>query len=288
LIVGNSLRGGALDFRVLSDFVRFVVVALIVLVALAAAVRALESRFAFFPSVGESVTPANLGVPYEKALLTTADGVSLRGWSLPHPAPRALIVYFHGNGGNLSAWAPILVAINRQGYAVRAFVYRGYGASTGRPSERGLYKDVDAAVEWAWRAGGPNIPVVYWGRSLGTTMAAYAATSRSPDGLVLEAGFPDARVLMRSSPVMAFLGLFSSYRFPTAGWLTGVRSPVLVMHGDDDHVIPFTAGRALFDKIAGPKRFVTIKGGDHNDAVPPDPTAYWAAVNAFIASLTKN
>jgi fermentation-respiration switch protein FrsA (DUF1100 family) len=59
------------------------------------------------------------------------------------------------------------------------------------------------------------------------------------------------------------------------------------MHGDDDHVIPFTAGRALFDKISGPKRFVTIKAGDHNDAVPPDPTAYWAAVNAFIASLDR-
>lgn len=272
----------------LRPVVKILFAALIVIVALAAAVRALESRLAFFPSVGESVTPEDFGVPYEKASLTTTDGVSLRGWSLPHPSPRALIVYFHGNGGNLSVWAPILLGINRQGYAVRAFDYRGYGASTGRPSERGLYRDVDAAVEWAWRAGGGNMPVLYWGRSLGATMAAYAATRRSPDGLILESGFPDARALLRRSPPLAFLSLFSSYRFPTAGWLNGVRSPVLVMHGDDDHVIPFGAGRALFDKISGPKQFVAIKGGDHNDAAPPDPTAYWAAVGAFIASLAKD
>lgn len=273
--------------RVLGDFVRFVAVVLIVLVAVAAAVRALESRFAFFPTVGESVTPESFGAPYEKASLTTADGVSLRGWSLPHPSPRALIVYFHGNGGNLSVWAPILIGINRQGYAVRAFDYRGYGASTGRPSERGLYKDVDAVVDWAWRAGGQAVPVVYWGRSLGTTMAAYAATRRSPDGLILESGFPDARALLRGSPPLAFLSLFSSYRFPTAGWLAGAHSPVLVMHGDRDRVIPFGAGRALFDKITGPKQFVVIKGADHNDAAPPDPETYWAAVGAFAESLAR-
>jgi uncharacterized protein len=266
--------------------VKILLVAFIVIAALAAIVRAVESRFAFFPTVGESVTPENFGVPYETASLTTADGVSLRGWSLRHPSPRALIVYFHGNGGNLSVWAPILAGINRQSYAVNAIDYRGYGVSRGRPSEHGLYKDVDAAVEWAWRAGGRHVPVVYWGRSLGTTMAAYAATRRSPDGLILESGFPDARALLRGSPPLAFLSLFSSYRFPTAGWLERVRSHVLVMHGDNDRVIPFDAGRALFDRISGPKQFVVIKGGDHNDAVPPDPTAYWAAVNTFIASLS--
>ncbi len=69
---------------------------------------------------------------------------------MPHPAPRARILYFHGNGGNLSVWAPILAGIHRRGYAVHAFDYRGYGASTGRPSEQGLYRDVEAAAAWPW------------------------------------------------------------------------------------------------------------------------------------------
>ena len=174
----------------LAPVIKVLFTALIVVAVLAVAVRALESRLAFFPSVGESVTPEDFGVPYEKTSLAAADGVNLRGWSMPHPSPRALIVVFPRKWRQPFVWAPILVGIHRQGYAVRAFDYRGYGASTGRPSERGLYRDVDAAVEWAWRAGGRSVPVVYWGRSLGTTMAAYAATRRSPDGLILEAGFP--------------------------------------------------------------------------------------------------
>ena len=99
---------------------------------------------------------------------------------MPHPSPRARIVYFHGNGGNLSVWAPILAGIHRRGYAVQAFDYRGYGASTGRPSEQ-------RAVSRCRRGGRVGVaereaagaPLIYWGRSLGTTMAAYAATRAS-------------------------------------------------------------------------------------------------------------
>jgi fermentation-respiration switch protein FrsA (DUF1100 family) len=127
------------------------------------------------------------------------------------------------------------------------------------------------------------VPIVYWGRSLGAAMSAYAASVKPPDLVVLEAGFPDAATLVRSMPLLAFLTRFSSYRFATAEMMHGVGAPVLVMHGDRDSVIPFDVGRALFDRLEGPKQFVTIRGGDHNDAVPPDQAAYWAAVDAFIA-----
>jgi uncharacterized protein len=256
-------------------------------------VRAIQSRFAFFPSAGETTTPGDFGIPFERVTLSASDGVTLRGWWMPHPSPRARVLYFHGNGGNLSVWAPILAGIHRHGYALYAFDYRGYGASTGRPSEQGLYCDVAAAIMWASEteasgsAEAPRVPLVYWGRSLGTTMAAYAASRRPPDGVILESGFADMRSLLRDSPPMAFLSLFSSYRFPTARWLGQVRAPVLVMHGDRDGVIPFAAGRTLFERIDGPKQFVMIAGGDHNDAAPPDPTAYWSAIDGFIASLPR-
>ncbi len=116
--------------------------------------------------------------------------------------------YFHGNGGNLSIWAPILAGIARQGYAVTAFDYRGYGNSTGRPSERGLYRDVDAIVERFWSEPRPAGPVVYWGRSLGRAMAAYAATVRAPDGLIRESTSPDVRSLVRTQPLLALLAVF--------------------------------------------------------------------------------
>jgi len=256
-------------------------------VVLAVLVRALEPGFAFFPMAGETVTPREFGVDYVQSTVDTGDGERLRSWSLARPTTRARVLYFHGNGGNLSVWAPIVAGIARRGYAVFAFDYRGYGLSTGRPTEQGMYRDVDAVVERFWRDSSNGAPTVYWGRSLGVAMAAYAATVRAPDGLILESGFPDARSLIRNSPLLAVLALFSTYRFPSTQFLSRLDKPVpvLVMHGDDDHVVSITQGQALFDAIAGPKRFVTMRGGDHNDLAPPDPDMYWEAVGGFIETL---
>jgi uncharacterized protein len=275
-------------------------------------VRLLEPRLAFFPSRGETTTPRDLGFEYEPLTIETRDGERLRAWLIPHRQPRAFVVYFHGNGANLSNWAPIVCAIARQGYTVLAFDYRGYGVSSGNPTEKGLYRDVDAIVGHVWTqlkpvapstSLGPG-PVIYWGRSLGVSMAAYAATrSRAdllgpprradlsgpprhqPAGLILESGFPNARSLFRAPSPMALLALFSSYRFPAAEFLRAVKVPALVMHGDADSVIPYRQGRALYERIEGPKAFFTIKGGDHNDATPPDEPAYWNAILEFVGRL---
>jgi fermentation-respiration switch protein FrsA (DUF1100 family) len=264
---------------------RLLVVAIAALAAIAILVRAVEARFAFFPSAGEQQTPDELGLPFEPATLTTSDGERIRAWFLPSRVARALVLYFHGNGGNLSVWLPILAGLQHEGFSVAAIDYRGYGASTGRPSEAGLYRDVDAALEWMARLAAPGRPVVYWGRSLGTTMAAYAAAKRKPDGLVLEAGFADVRSLMRASPPIAVLALFSSFRFPTARYAGRAGCPVLVMHGDADSVIPFSNGRELYEAVPEPKRFHVIEGGDHNTVAPPDPQRYWTAVREFVATL---
>jgi fermentation-respiration switch protein FrsA (DUF1100 family) len=260
---------------------------LAVLVALAVLVRLLEPRLAFFPLAGETETPRDFGVDYEPLSISTEDGEQLRAWSMVRPDSRASVLYFHGNGGNLSIWAPILTGIALRGYSVLALDYRGYGMSTGRPTERGLYRDVEAAVARFWADVPQGTPVVYWGRSLGVAMAACAATIRPPDGLVLEAGFPDARSVLRSSPLLAVLGVFSTYRFPAVEYLRQLTAPVptLVLHGDDDRIVPVGQGRALFERIGEPKELVIISGGDHNDPVPADPGVYWQAVDRFVASL---
>src|SRR5256885_13913114 len=114
-----------------------------------------------------------------------------------------------------------------------------------------------------------------------------SASHRRPDGLILESGFPNARALLHASPPLALLALFSSYRFPTATYAQRAHCPVLVLHGDDDHVVPFAAGTALFDALPEPKQFVRIAGGDHNDAAPADAERYWAAVRDFVARLPR-
>jgi len=268
----------------------FLLTLALTVLALFVLVRWLEPRMAFFPFRGEDATPQDLGLAFEALTLATSDGERLRAWRIAPPPPqkvRARILYFHGNGGNLSNWAPILGGIVRHGYAVLAIDYRGYGMSTGRPTERGLYRDVEAAVEAAWAEDDAAMPRIYWGRSLGGAMAAYAATVRPPDGVIIEAGFPSARAVLRGSPVMAALSLFSSYRFPAADYLTRAGVPVLVMHGDRDSVIPFALGRELFESLPEPRTFVVVGGGDHNDAAAPDPAAYWAAIDHFVNTLPR-
>jgi alpha-beta hydrolase superfamily lysophospholipase len=258
-------------------------------------VRLLEPRLAFFPFAGETTTPRDSGIAYEPLTIEAADGERLRAWLIPgtrhqapgigHSAPgtrHPFVVYFHGNGANLSNWTPILTGIARQGYSVLAFDYRGYGVSSGRPTEKGLYRDVDAIVDYIWTRIKPPGPVIYWGRSLGVSMAAYAATKHVPAGLILESGFPDARSLFRAPSPMALLALFSTYRFPAARFLHGSQVPVLVMHGDADTVIPYEQGRALYERIRGPKQFFTMRGADHHDATPPDEPLYWQTIRAFI------
>ena len=266
---------------------RTAIVLLVAAGALTIFVRWLEPRFAFFPSTGENETPRTFGIEYEPLTIETKDGEHLRAWLMSPAAPRARIVYFHGNGGNLSLWSPILVQIVRQGYGVFAVDYRGYGLSTGEPSERGLYRDVDAVLERAWPNPDRTAPIVYWGRSLGTAMAAYAATVKPPDGIVLESGFPDARSVVRSSPPLWLLSFLSSYRFPVARFMMRVQAPALVMHGDRDSVISFALGRALYEAVTGPKEFVTLAGADHNDLLPPDQRAYWRAVGDFVSRLGR-
>ena len=264
--------------------------ALVVLVVLGLVVwlvRWLEPRLAFFPFAGETVTPRSSGVEYQPLTLTTDDGERLHAWHLARPDAHADVVYFHGNGGNLSVWSDVLVELWRQGFDVLAIDYRGYGLSTGTPSEQGLYRDVDATLRFVdERPHDRSRPLIYWGRSLGTVMAAYAASRRAPHGIVLESGFPSMRSVLETNPVMWVLSWGSSYRMPTVDWMASVRQPTLVLHGDGDSVIPYRLGQRLYAALPGPKTFVTLPGGDHNEPVPPDAEAYWRAVRQFTASLS--
>jgi pimeloyl-ACP methyl ester carboxylesterase len=263
-----------------------IVLVVLAVVGLALLVRQFEARFAFFPFAGETRTPGDFGLPFTELTIQTADGERLRGWHLPRADAVAQIVYFHGNGGNLSVWSDVLAGLVQHGYEVIAIDYRGFGLSTGTPSEQGLYRDVDATLA---RVGTDlrrrDVPLVYWGRSIGTAMAAYAASQRPPGGVVLEAGFPNAKAIFEGSPLMFALTFFTTYRFPTSEWMANVTAPVLVLHGDQDSVIPYALGQRLYESLPGPKRFVTIAGGDHNDPTPPDARLYWGAVQEFITSI---
>jgi fermentation-respiration switch protein FrsA (DUF1100 family) len=248
----------------------------------------LEPRIAFYPIRGVQETPAAAGLQFADLRFPTTDGETLHGWWLEHDAPRAQVIFFHGNGGNLSLWLDVIADLRKRGISVFAVDYRGYGASTGSPSEKGLYRDADAALAiFAGRLRKPGVPVVYWGRSIGSPVAAYAATRQPPDALVLESPMPDVRSLLRTNPVMWVLSFLSSYRFPTARYVRQLDTRLLVIHGDSDSIVPYAAGKRVFDAAGTTfKTFVTIPGADHNDLHVARPDLYWRAVDAFLAAVT--
>lgn len=256
---------------------------------LKALVASLESKLVFFPFSGEDATPASFGIAYRPVTLTTGDGARLMAWQLEPETSVADVVYFHGNGGNLSVWLPALAGMHRANLRVLAVDYRGYGLSTGTPSETGVYRDAEVTVRHAAaeRSNGVARPLVYWGRSLGGPIAAYAAGVQPPDGLILESTFPDKASVLRTQPVLRALNVFSRYRFSTIDHLARFSGPVLVMHGDRDSVVPFALGRELFERLRAPKQFVTIHGANHNDAFEPGDDAYWRPVLDFVGRLAR-
>ena len=249
----------------------------------------LEPRMAFFPSPGVQETPAAVSLSYVDLRIQTQDGETLHGWWLEHPEPRAQVVFWHGNGGNLSLWMDVIVELRRRGFSVLAVDYRGYGASTGTPSETGIYRDAAATVnEFAQRLRRPGVPVLYWGRSIGSPVAASTLSVLRPSALVLESPMPDARSVLRSNPVMWLLSFLSSYRFATSRFIADYDGPLLVIHGDADSIIPISLGRQVFaDAKSARGVFVTIPGADHNDLHVAAPDLYWRSIDQFVASVPK-
>ena len=250
--------------------------------------RWLQPRMAFFPMHGVQGTPASAGLPFTDLKIRTDDGETLHGWWIEHPSPRGQVLYWHGNGGNLSLWLPVLTDLRRHGFSVMAVDYRGYGASSGSPSEHGLYRDADAAAAYFnEHLRRPGTPTIHWGRSLGCAVASYAAGKFGADGLVLESPFPNVRALFAGNPVMLVLSFFSSYRFGTTKHLEEYRAPLLVLHGDADSIVPFRAGQRVFERAPSKeKTFVALQRADHND-VHADHPSYWPAVDRFVTGLSS-
>jgi uncharacterized protein len=259
-----------------------IILGLVFVVVLWALVILVQPRMAFFPLRGVQRTPAAAGIPYEDLRIVTSDGVMLHGWWMEHPSPRAQVIYWHGNGGNLSLWLDVFADIRQRGFSVLAVDYRGYGGSSGSPGEKGIYLDADASIRYFAERLRKDAAIIFWGRSLGSVVASYAASKSPPDALVLESAFPDARSLFADNPLLLGLSFLSTYRFPTSRHLTRYRGPLLVIHGDADTLIPFAGGRKVFDAAPGERKtFLALQGADHNEMYARRPD-YWPAIDAFI------
>jgi fermentation-respiration switch protein FrsA (DUF1100 family) len=212
---------------------------------------------------------------------TTDDGVRLHGWLFRAADPRApLLVWMHGNGGNITERAPMAVELARRGISVLLFDWRGYGKSGGTPSEDGLYRDALAAVDFARTHAGGDLAL--YGESLGGPYAAYAATQRRVRCIIIENSFPSLTALGNALYRPIPLGWFAPRAMTTLRWLNAANVPVLVLHGRRDQVIPFPLGQQLFDSLTTPKEMLISDTAGHCEMPFVEKERYYDAVVRFV------
>lgn len=207
----------------------------------------------------------------EDVWFKTADGLKLNGWFFrsTKEVSDGTVVYFHGNGGNLSYCDWVGVNLAERGFDVLLFDYRGYGRSEGEPEgEQTLYMDADAALDFVLKDRGARPDrIVLYGQSLGTAAAIDAASRRGCGALIVESGLSSARDM--AGAVMPWLPGFlrgmTKNKFDSVRKIPLVRCPVLVVHGARDDLIPSWQGHKLFEAAPEPKQWKLINGAGHND-----------------------
>lgn len=232
----------------------------------------LEDSFIYHPIRDLDRDPSFLGLPFESVSLQTSDGETIGAWLVPADPAVATVLFLHGNAGNRSHRIESLAAIRRAGFTTLMIDYRGYGESSGRPSEAGLLADARAA--WEHLTGERGVPageIVLYGESLGSApaLALAAELARAgrpgPGAIVLEGAFTSALAMGRRIFPFLPLSWIMKTRFDNLGTIRDVESPTLFLHAGSDEIVPIGMGRALHDASpARMKEFVTVPGAGHN------------------------
>ena len=246
---------------------------------------AFAERMLFLPEhLGSTIPPVVAGTPGRDIWLTAEDGTRIHSWLFEVQGERPVVILFHGNAGHIGHRIPLAAGLVSRQLSVLLMDYRGYGRSEGRPSERGLY--LDAAATYGLvvdRLGSPK-NVVLFGRSLGAAVAAHIAASRRVGCLVLEAPFTSldeiAAAVYPFLPSVLFRRLRG--RFDTLTKISRVSSPVLVIHGTRDRIVPTRMGEAIYRAAPEPHTWFPVEGAGHNDVHYVGGDDYFDRIACFI------
>ena len=250
----------------------------------------LEKLILYLPERKLEATPLHEGLAYEDVWFSARDGLRLHGWFIPAAGARFTVLWFHGNAGNISHRVNNLKYLHRLlGVNVFIFDYRGYGQSEGRflnLSERATYSDGAGAVDYLrGREEVRDTRIVYFGRSLGAAVAVEIARTAPPAGLILETTFTSIRdmskVVLPYFPIRSLLRT----RYETVKKLPELYVPLLIVHGDQDEVVPLEQAQRLLEAANPPKRLYTIHGAHHNDTYIVGGEAYFRTLDEFLRRL---
>jgi fermentation-respiration switch protein FrsA (DUF1100 family) len=244
--------------------------------------RFLINKMAFFPDRFDIPAVDRLPKGVDQVHIKTSDGERLQCYWIPRSDSRRVLIYFHGNAGNISHRLPDLLNLAQMNLNVLGVGYRGYGTSTGSPCEAGIYQDGHAALRFitSEKAFDPG-QIYLLGRSIGSTVAVEIAQKQALAGVILVTPLTTARAVAKANG----FGIFSALAgdaFNNSGKIQQLSAPLLIVHGTRDEIIPFRLGRELFDQAPAPKEFVAIEDAGHNDISFAASGRYWNAIEEWI------
>ena len=245
-----------------------------------------QEQMLFFPSREILWTPDQSGMEYREVTFTASDGLELAGWWVPAPGARASVLFLHGNAGNRSGRAETISLLQGLGCNVFIIDYRGYAGNPGRPTERGVKRDVEAA--WRKMNELPEVSgtsKVIMGRSLGGALAAWLAAhaGRDSDGVIIESTFTSLKAM--AAEVYPWIpGFLVRMELNTAAYVERIQSPVLMGHSREDELIPFSHAETLKGKASHLYDFIEMRGS-HGDAFLQTGDLYRKRLDAFLHYL---
>ncbi|NRB60890.1 MAG: alpha/beta fold hydrolase [Winogradskyella sp.] len=235
-------------------------------VMLGSALYFFQERLLFLPTKLEQDYQYQFTYNFEELFFETESNSSINALHFKTENPKGIILYFHGNAGDLSRWGKITEYFVAKQYDVLVMDYRGYGKSRGKLSEDAFYNDAQYCYDYLLKHYKEN-EITLYGRSLGTGIASYLALENQPKQLILETPYYSiADVASRRFPVFPVESLLK-YKFPTYKYLPNVKCPITIIHGTEDTVVPFASGRKLVGTNRKLIQFATIVGGNHNNLI---------------------
>lgn len=246
-----------------------------------------QARFIFFPTRSIEATPQNIGLAYESIRFKAKDGISLSGWFVPADDAQNVVLFFHGNAGNISHRLDSIALFHRLGLSVFIVDYRGYGQSEGRISEQGTYLDAEAAWRYLVEQRGVSPEeIIIFGRSLGGGVATWLAGVHPPRALILESTFTSVPDIGAGQFPFVPVRWLARIHYNSLERLRQIDVPVLIIHSPDDTTIPYSHGERLFEAANEPKEFLEIQGG-HNEGFIISGNHYQAGIDAFIKKYAQ-
>ncbi|MEJ2622513.1 MAG: alpha/beta hydrolase [Candidatus Thiodiazotropha sp.] len=239
-----------------------------------------QDRIIFPASRLAADTRLNLTLDHQELYIDTPDGARLHGVLFKSKNPKGLILHFHGNAENMLSMQSVAEPFIHRNYNFLAMDYRSYGKSNGELSEENLFSDAALFMQHLLKSGWESSEIILYGRSIGTGIAIQLASKYNIKGLILSAPFYSLPSLAELHFPLLPVALLLKYQLDSAKYLTQVKSPVLIMHGDSDQIIPLEQAERLA-KIKG--KLVVLKNGRHNNLDGFD--QFWAEIDAFLSIL---